>query len=159
MLKLISIILIFILTYYTYEQHELSYSYVFFFASIFFYIFISFIPKKREYQQINQDYLTPEQPVFINIEFNTYGNTKKKNSFTEKEFEIRPREKTIKEVNLEILECSVISTNQDIKNAYKRLSQKYHPDKHFNKSKEEIEYFSFKFKEIKTAYEYLKSLS
>ncbi|SES85322.1 DnaJ like chaperone protein [Natronincola peptidivorans] len=57
-----------------------------------------------------------------------------------------------------VLGCTANSTNDEIKSAYKRLVQQYHPDKHVSKDLPEdmIEYAANKFKEIRQAYEEIK---
>jgi DnaJ-class molecular chaperone len=51
-----------------------------------------------------------------------------------------------------ILELDENSSKDDIKKAYKNLARKWHPDKHVNKSKAELEDINIKFNKITTAY-------
>ena len=54
-----------------------------------------------------------------------------------------------------ILDISDNSSLDDIKRAYKKKALLYHPDKHMNLSKEEIEKNTTKFRQIRVAYEIL----
>ena len=54
-----------------------------------------------------------------------------------------------------LLGLSDNASNDDIKKAYRAFTSKYHPDRHQDKSPDEIKGFESKFKDIKQAYEIL----
>jgi len=56
----------------------------------------------------------------------------------------------------EVLELTETATDDEIKNAYRRLSKKYHPDANHGKSAEEIKYAEDMFKKINEAHTILK---
>jgi hypothetical protein len=55
----------------------------------------------------------------------------------------------------DLLEISEDATQKDIKDAYRRLSSRYHPDKQHGKSQDEAEENAKRFVDVKTAYECL----
>tara|TARA_Y100000034_G_scaffold43496_3_gene53083 strand:- start:11698 stop:12786 length:1089 start_codon:yes stop_codon:yes gene_type:complete len=55
----------------------------------------------------------------------------------------------------EILGLKKDATDEDIRNAYKKLARKWHPDTHNQESKEELAAATEKFKEVNSAYELL----
>lgn len=57
----------------------------------------------------------------------------------------------------EVLGVDMNATNEEVKNAYRKLVKKYHPDRYAQESAEAQAQAEEKFKEIQTAYDYIKA--
>ena len=121
--------------------------------------------KYQEYQNSPNDFKEKDpnlHTIFKMVEMMT-GTVKEKIKSNDSEtnnqsYSNKSSSGNIRELHYKNLECSFLDTNDVIKNNYKKMAKKFHPDSISSKDlpDEFIQFASTKFKEIRISYEYIR---
>jgi curved DNA-binding protein CbpA len=112
--------------------------------------------REEEYQKRKKQSQEYRQQQRANQQENTSSSGKSDKSTSSNSYQHTSRNST-RNNYLEILGLNPSGSysHNDIKKAYRKQANKYHPDKHYSKGEETVKEMSKKFKEINSAYEWL----